>query len=237
MASFRSLRVVHSRSPAVTRAVGILEELARSPEPLSLTELARRLDLAKSTVANLCAALEACRMVRRLGGRWALDHKVVELGQGFLAGTSVVDEFLRHAACMPVASAETVLLSVLDELDVVCLARHNGKQDVHLASDVGKRIPAVMSAAGKAMLAGLPAERLKVELDDRDEIRAQGYAVDNEETTVGVTAYGVALGGERGVCAAVSVAILSARATPELRDQLVGDLRRLAAHLTAVSAH
>jgi IclR family transcriptional regulator, blcABC operon repressor len=209
--------------------VGILEELARSPEPLSLTELGRRLDLAKSTVANLCAALEACRMVRRDGGRWALDHKVVELGQGFLAGTSVVDEFLRLASVLPVAASETVLLSVLDDRDVVYLAQHNGKQDVHLASDVGRRVPAVMCAAGKAMLAHWSL----APLDDLDEIRAQGFAVQNG---VGVTGYGVALGGGR-LIGAVSVAILSARETPELRIQLVADLHRLAAHLTAVSAH
>ena len=36
-----------------------------NPRSLALTELARRLDLAKSTVANLCAALEGSGMVRR----------------------------------------------------------------------------------------------------------------------------------------------------------------------------
>lgn len=253
----RSLRLVQSRSPAVTRAVGILEELANGTKPLSLTELARRLDLAKSTVANLCAALEGCRMVRRVDGKWGLDHKVVELGQGFLSGTSLVDEFLRYSASLPVASAETLLLSLLDGLDVVYLARHNGKQDIRLATDVGKRLPAVASGMGKAMLAALPLVELESRLamidelpvltrrshrclaslrQDLDETRGRGYAIDHEENTEGVTCYGIALGPGR-LNTAVSVTILTARATPVLRDALLEDLRRLAAHLVAVSAH
>ncbi|WP_285742997.1 IclR family transcriptional regulator [Lentzea sp. NBRC 105346] len=252
----RSLRAVHSRSPAVTRAVAILEELARSPLPLS--QLARRLDLAKSTVANLCAALEACRMVRRVDGRWTLDHKVVELGQGFLPGTSVVDEFVRYCAMLPVASAETILLSVLDDMDVVYLARHDGTQNIRLASDVGQRLPAVVSGMGKALLAALPPGELESRLAALDslplltrrshrdvselrrdlfETRRRGYAIDREENTDGVTCFGIALAGGRSICAAVSVTILTVRLTQELQDALVVDLRRLADHLSIVAAH
>jgi DNA-binding IclR family transcriptional regulator len=255
-APFRSLRVVDSPAPAVTRAVALLEELARSRGPLTLTELARRLDLAKSTVANLCAALEGSGMARRTDGRWALGYKVVELGQGFLAGTDLVSEFRRLTSELPVGHSETLLLAVLDGSDVLYLARHDGTQPVRLASDVGRRLPAVVTALGKSMLAGLPSQRVDdllatiTELPvltprshrtvqelraDLEATRARGYAVDDEQNTEGVTCIGVALPGWLDPPTAVSTTLLTARMTTDLREALVGELVGLARRLATLS--
>jgi DNA-binding IclR family transcriptional regulator len=249
----RSLRSVDSRSPAVTRAVAVLEELARARRPVALAELARSLDLAKSTIANLCTALEATHMIRRVDGRWALGYKVVELGQGFLAGTDVVQEFRRAAAGLCVGSGETVLLAVLDRTDVVYLARHDGSQPVRLAGDVGRRMPAVVTAPGKAMLACLPAHDLEARLalvhdmpvltprshgtvdelrHDLEMTRERGYAIDDEQNTEGITCLSVALPGQVETPAAVSVTLLTARLTPDLRKVLVAELISLARELS-----
>ncbi len=248
----RSLRSVDSRSPAVTRAVAVLETLSGTRRPLSVTELARTLDLAKSTVANLCTALEDTHMIRRVDGRWVLDYKVLELGQGFLASTDIVSEFRSAAAGLPVASQETLLLATLDGLDVVYLARHDGNQPVRLASDIGRRMPAVVTSLGKAMLASLPPEELERRLADVQELpaftprshrtmdalrrdldstRERGYAVDDEQNTEGITCVGVALPGDRATPVAVSATLLTARFTTELRECLVADLDALARHL------
>jgi IclR family transcriptional regulator, blcABC operon repressor len=252
----RSLRSVDSPAPAVTRAVALLEELARSGGPLTLTELARRLDLAKSTVANLCAALEGSGMVRRSDIRWALGYKVVELGQGFLAGTDLVAEFRRLTDALPAGHAETMLLAVLDGADVLYLARHDGSQPVRLASDVGRRLPAVVTALGKAMLASLPPEALDARLAAVGELplltarshrtldalhadlratRARGFAVDDEQSTEGVTCLGVAIPGFTDPPTAVGTTLLAARMTTDLREALVRDLTDLAQRLATLS--
>lgn len=256
-ADVRSLRLVDSRSPAVTRAVALLEELARARRPVALADLARSLDLAKSTVANLCSALEASHMIRRVDGRWVLGYKVVELGQEFLAGTGLVEEFRGGVSALPAVSQETVLLAVLDGLEVVYLARHDGTQPVRLASDIGKRMPAVVTALGKAMLASLPVEEMEARLRgltdlpqltprshrsmdalrrDLDTIRERGYSVDDEENTDGVTCVAMALPGRRGTPTAVSVTMLSVRVTTELREALVADLTALAAQLSRLTS-
>ncbi|WP_171074429.1 IclR family transcriptional regulator [Nonomuraea basaltis] len=252
----RSLRSVESRSPAVTRAVAVLETLSKSRRPLSVTELARSLDLAKSTVANLCMALEDTHMIRRIDGRWALDYKVLELGQGFLADTDIVSEFRTAAGSLPAASQETLLLAILDGLEVVYLARHDGSQPVRLASDIGRRMPAVVTALGKAMLASLAPEEMERRLAevhelpaftprshrsmdalrrDLDSTRERGYAVDDEENTEGITCVGVALPGSRSTPTAVSATLLTARFTTRLRESLVEDLDALARRLARVS--
>lgn len=220
---------------------------------MTLTELARSLDLAKSTVANLCSALEDSNMIRRVDGRWALGHKVVELGQGFLSKTDVVAEFHRQSEALTTASSETLLLAVLDGLDVVYLARHDGSQPVRLASDIGRRLPAVVTALGKAMLAAMPGDELDERLSrlpdlpvltprshrtldslsrDLETTRLRGYAVDDEQNTEGVTCIGVAVPGRPGTPTAVSATMLTARATTGLREMLVRDLHELAEHLS-----
>lgn len=101
MDAVRSLRSVERRSPAVTRAVALVEELARQRRPLGIAELAWSLDLAKSPVANLRTGLEGANVIRRVGGRWALGYKAVELGQAFLVGTDRVQEFRWAASGLP----------------------------------------------------------------------------------------------------------------------------------------
>ena len=240
----------------MTRAVALMEELARQRRPVRIAELARSLDLAKSTVANLCAALEGTHLIRRVDGGWALGYKVVELGQAFLSGTDTVREFQRAAGTLPALGRETVLLAVLDGTEVVHLARHDGQQPVRLASDSGARMPAAVTALGKAMLASLPDDELADRLGrvrelpvrtakshrtldalylDLVETRERGYALDDEQNIEGVTCVGVALPG----CTeplAVGAVLLTVRLTRKLRGELVSDLTSLAAQLARTAA-
>ena len=253
MNEVRSLREVESRSPAVTRAVAVLEEVARSRDPLGVSALARRLGLAKSTIANLCAALETTGMVRRVGDGWLLGYKIYELGEQFRAGTDLVAEFERLAARLPVASAETLLLAVLDGTEVVYLGRHGGRQPVRLACDTGLRMPAVVTALGKAMLAQLPRDERERRLRsirvlptptagshttmsavraDVEETRSRGYGIDNGENIEGISCFSVAIPGRMEPPTAVSVTLLSSRATPEHTAALVADLNVLAGELS-----
>lgn len=252
MSDVRALREVESRAPAVTRAVAVLEELSLTSDPLGVSALARRLGLAKSTVANLCAALEAARMVRRVGDGWLLGYKVHELGERFRLGTDVVAEFHRLAAALPVASEETLMLAVLDGTDVRYLGRRDGSQPVRLASDVGLRMPAVITALGKAMLAGLPWDERERRLAsirslpmptarshrtmaalrrELDLTRERGHGVDDGENIVGMSCVGVAVPGWTEPPAAVSATLLSSRATPGRVAALVVDLNVLAGQL------
>ncbi len=248
------LRDTPSPAPAVTRAAAILGLLAESSESVGPAELARRLDLPKSSIANLCAALEEADLIRRVDGRFRLGHFAVELGAAYLSSNSLLRDFADTAAELPAGSQETLLLAQLDRTDVLYLARHDGTQPIRLASDIGRRLPANCTALGKAMLAQLPpdavAERYRqlssfpvlsensirtVEalLADLELTRGRGYAVDDEENTPGVTCFGVALprNDPSEPLRAVSVTMLKARASDERVQRLVADLRELAARL------
>ena len=248
-----------SAAPAVARAVGILDLLAENvAEPLGPSEIARRLHVPKSSVANLCAALVESGLLCRRDGGFSLGRRLAELGGAYLATVDQVREFRDACRSLTVAAEETVQLGVLDRMEVVYLARHDGRQLIRLVSEIGRRLPASCTAAGKAALAtlspaaladrvqeltclpvltehsyGLPSELLA----DLEATRQRGYAIDYEETADGVVCFGVAvperfagLGPAAGPWA-ISVALLKARATDQRRDQLVRDLKELSYRL------
>jgi DNA-binding IclR family transcriptional regulator len=248
---------IDSLAPAVTRAARILDLLAESGgEPVGPSELARRLGLPKSSIANICGALADAGLVRRIATGFALGRRLAELGGAYLASVDQVQEFYEASRRLPAGSEETVQFAVLDGLEVTYLARHDGRQPVQLTSGIGRRLPAFSTATGKAALASLPEEELAGRLAglttlpratrkahstvdellaDLAEIRHRGYAIDDEQTMEGVVCYGVMVpsrqpGGD-GPCAA-SITLLKVRATAERVPALITDLRWLAVELS-----
>jgi DNA-binding IclR family transcriptional regulator len=244
-----------SLAPAVTRAAAILDVLAESPAaPTPLSDLARRLGLPKSSVANITGALVEAGLVRRVDSGFRLGRRLAELGGAYLATVDHVQQFAELARALPIASEETMQMAILDGLDVTYVARHDGRQPIRLASDVGRRLPASCTALGKAALAsldpaelaarlrgvrGLPAltpnshRRVADLLADLEGVRRRGYAVDNEETAEGIVCFGVAIPRRAGdVPHALSVTLLKARADDARRDALLVDLTRLARQLS-----
>lgn len=245
-----------SLAPAVTRAAAILDALARMDgEAAGPSELARRLRLPKSSIANICVTLADTGLLRRVGTSFALGRRLAELGGAYLATVDEVQEFYEACPKLPAASEETIQLAILDGLDMTYLARHDGRQPVRLVSEIGRRLPASSTATGKAALATLsdadiqrrlagidrlptltPHSHGTVQslLDDISGIRLRGFAIDDEETSEGVICYGVAIPGRRpgeGPYAA-SITMLKARATDERLAGLLKDLQRLAADLS-----
>jgi IclR family transcriptional regulator, blcABC operon repressor len=245
-----------SLAPAVTRAGAILDLLAENlGEPAGPSELARRLGLPKSSIANICNALADIGLVRRVGTGFALGRRLAELGGAYLASIDQVQEFYDACRLLPTAAVETVQLAILDGLEMTYLARHDGRQPVRLTSQIGRRLPASITATGKAALASLEPDELDRRLAgvtelptltekslpdvaalraNLDVVRERGYAMDDEETVEGVVCFGVMIPGRRpfeGPYAA-SITLLKARATEERVPLLVDDLRWLAARLS-----
>lgn len=250
-------REAESLTPAVTRAALILDALADGGgAPVGPSELARRLGLPKSSIANICGALADAGLVRRVSTGFALGRRLAELGGAYLATVDQVQEFYEASRNLPAGSEETVQFAVLDGLEVTYLARHDGRQPVQLTSGIGRRLPAFSTATGKSALASLPEDELARRLAglttlpratrkahatvdellaDLTEIRDRGYAIDDEQTMEGVVCYGVMVpsrqpGGE-GPCAA-SITLLKVRATAERVPALIADLHWLAAELS-----
>jgi DNA-binding IclR family transcriptional regulator len=235
--------------PAVHRASAILAALASAGgRPVSTSELARQLSLPKSSTANLCLALEAERLVARIDGGYRLGRRLVELGGAYLSTVDQVQEFYTACRRQPHVSQQTARVAVLEGTDVLYLARYDGTQPIRLTANIGDRFPAHCTATGKALLAQLdPAaveeryrgQRRLASLTDRsigsvaelrtdlERVRKQGYAVDDEETTPGVTCLAIAVPGFRTDSDpfAISVTSMTSQLDKELRSALLEELQ------------
>lgn len=241
-----------SSAPAVTRAAAILDVIATAGTAVALSDLARQLGLPKSSTANICLALEHAGLLSRSGGGFALGRKTVELGGAYLAGVDEVRRFYELCSTSPYLSQETARVAVMDGLDVLYLARYDGRQPLRLTAGIGDRFPASCTATGKALLARLPDDVLDDRLSGvralptlterslatpaalRAELvrtRERGWAIDDEETTPGVTCLAVAAPGQRtdSTAMAVSVTILTARLDQQTRTALLAELHSIAA--------
>src|SRR4051795_6437737 len=100
--------------PAVSRALALMERLARVREPMTLARLASDLGLPKSSVHGLCTTLVSFGYLRRQAdGSFLIGPRVMGLAEAFVAGTDVAQEFNALWATSGTAPEETVLLSVL----------------------------------------------------------------------------------------------------------------------------
>lgn len=224
-------------APAVTRSIRLLGLLAESMRPLTLTELAGGLGLAKSSTANLCLSLEAGRLIERVPRGYRLAVGIAELGGAFAAQFNQVREFYSVCESSDVLSTELVQVAMLDDRDTLYIARHEGSRTSHLGTPLGSRLPAALSATGRALLmtftdteiaslleGTLPLpmlaasgvidlERLLAKLRRAREL---GWALDEEESFPGVVGVAVPLPGwaPGDPLLALGVGLPSAEATP-----------------------
>ncbi len=67
---------------------------------------------------------------------------------------------------------ETVHVAILEDTDVIYVAKVDSTQAVRMVSAAGRRLPAHCTAVGKMLLASLPAEELAARLPDGAGLRA-----------------------------------------------------------------
>lgn len=201
-----------SGAPAVTRAASILDLLAAEESVMTLADIARGIDAAKSSTLSVCTALEAARLIERTESGYRLGRRLVELGGAYLQQADVVSEFYHGCASSPVLSRELLQMAVLDGTHVLYLARHEGHAPLRLSASIGDRFPASITAIGNALLSKLDDAVIRDRYRDPSDFpqwtsqsvstvegllakvratRERGYALDEGETNPAV--YGIAV--------------------------------------------
>lgn len=242
-------------APAVTRSIRLLGLLADAGGPRTLTELAGDLGLAKSSTANLCLALEAGGMVERTALGYRLGLRTAELGGAFAAQFNQVREFYSVCEASPVLKSEIVQVAMLDGSDALYLARHEGSRSVRLGTPLGSRLPAALSATGRALLAAMADDEVTALLGEGavfpalterstttmaglltalQAARDRGWALDAEESFRGIIGVAVPLDGwtPSDPPLALGVAIRAAEAEDERIERVGKALQKAAAALT-----
>lgn len=246
---------IKTTSPAVDRAVHVLDVIAQSAEALSLADLTRETAFPKSTLHGLCKTLIRLHLIKQLpNGAMTLGPHVMIWANAFPSQTNITQEFHAVWEESEAFPEETVTLSVLDGNDVIYIACHNGSRPLGVTFRIGMRLPAAYTATGKAMLSTLPDEELKelfakgwpapltkasvANMDDLNheigQCRRTGYSVDNGQTRDGMICFGAPVfnATESRAIAGVAVSFLTTEIDSKTRKRIGQKMCALAERLS-----
>lgn len=204
---------------------GIVESLKES-DGKTISELASELGMAKSTIHDHVSTLAAKEYLVKSDDRYRIGLKFLELG--VLAKTHVDIATVAQPTLDAIAdeTGEAVGLFVEEHGRRVYLSKAIGDQAIETHGKLGKRTYLHTSAAGKAILAFLPRERVEDILDrhgmpalthstitnreglfeELEEIRAQNISINKHESVEGLHAMASAIVYDETVYGAVGVA-------------------------------
>lgn len=207
---------------AAMRALDILLCFTAADGRLSLTEIAHRTSLHKSTAHRLLTTLESKGFVRRepQSDLYRLGWVILELANRVHHSNDIASVALPFMIRLRDELGETVSLYVRSAAERIRIQAVEGTQPVRRAANVGERFPLHVGASGKVLLAHLSSDELAaLEANtfppgtDREDlygqlhaVRNHGYAVSKEEREIGAAAVSAPVCDRRGtIVAALSV--------------------------------
>lgn len=205
-----------SQVPAATRALRVLRYLAGQPDPVTLERLASALDLPRSTAYHLVNAMIDEGFVAHLVDehRYGLGVAAFEVGSGYARQEPLQRISRRPLATLVDTLGHSAHLAVLHGRDVLYVLEERAPGRPPLVTDVGVRLPAHLTASGRAILAALPPRQVRALYPDKAafvdrhglgptspstlravlaETRQRGYAVEEGEVTPGLASVAAAV--------------------------------------------
>ena len=191
---------------SVERAAAILAVLGSGTPRLGVTEIAERVGLAKPTVYGLLRTLVKHDLVAQdpFSGKYSLGPGVLQLGNAYLDGSELRARSLLWAESLAQRANEAVWVATLSGTRVIVLHHVFRPDNTVQILEVGAAIPWHACALGHAIVAHLPpqefahviaAERAPLTGRTRTtraglgqalaQVRRRGYALENQEATVG----------------------------------------------------
>ncbi len=243
-----------SNVPAATRALRVLRYLASQPDPVSLDRLASAVGLPRSTAYHLMRAMEAEGFVTHLADehRYGLGVAAFEVGSGYSRQGPLQRIARRPLAALADALGQSAHLAVLHGRDVLYVIEERAPGRPPLVTDVGVRLPAHLTASGRAVLAALPANQVRALYPDRSafadrhgsgpaspsalrallgETRQRGHALEDGEVTPGFASVAAPVLDHNGHPVAGLAVTYPVDETPDVA-RLAGHVRRTAGVLT-----
>ena len=247
-----------SQVPAATRALRVLRFLAGQPDPVPLDRIMRACELPRSTTYHLLNAMIEEGFVVHLPDehRYGLGVAAFEVGSGYAR-----QEPLQRLARRPLASlvdrvGHSAHLAVLHGREVLYVLEDRASGRPPLVTAVGVRLPAHLTASGRAILARLPASQVRAlystagDFVDRtglgprtlsalrtvlSDTRQRGYAIEDGEVTAGLASVAVAvLDHNQHPVAAVAVTYPEEAADTALADAVAATATQLTGRISGI---
>ncbi len=239
---------------SLERGIAVIQVFSRERPALTLSEVARLTGITRATARRILLTLEEVGHVRSDGRLFSLTPRVLSLGWAYLSSLNLWEAAQPLMEELSARTNESCSAATLDLPDVVYVARMPTRRIMTISLGVGSRLPAHCTSIGRVLLAGLPDADLDAFLQtadlqaytdrtvtDRkklraviDTVRAEGWAMVDEELEIGLRSISAPLRVDGTTIAAINLAAAAPRVpVDELRGVMLPELRRTADLISA----
>lgn len=213
---------------SIMKAARVINMLADEGRPLSLAQMSSNMSISKSTLHGIISTLVDVKFVvqDQQTGRYWLGTRLFEIGSSISSQWNVRKIAYPFIQRIVAETGETVHMAVLDDYEVLYINKQESTSSIRIVTDVGVKLPAHCTGLGKALLSGMNRLELQFMVKSKGlpkhtestitnfedfwkeirQIKARGYAVDEQEFVEGLRCVAVPVFNHSGeIIAALSV--------------------------------
>lgn len=221
---------------SLEKGLNVITAFDMDHEQMTLSDVAKKVDLTRANARRILLTLQHLGYVTSLDGKlFSLSPKVLSLGYSYLSGLPFRELAQPYMQELAKEINESCSMSVLDQSDIVYIARVHTKRIMTISLGIGTRLPAHATSMGKVLLSSLdPMEsakligQMKFEeltpftlsknafIQHLDVVRKQGWAISDQELEIGVRSIACPIRDKKGkVIAAINISGHASRVTLE----------------------
>lgn len=244
---------------SLERGLRVLRTFTAEHPTLTLAEASQLTGLTRATVRRSLHTFHKLGYVALDGKQFRLTPRVLDLGYAYLVSAQIGDIAQPHMEALSEQINESVSVAVLDDFEIVYVARVPTKRIMRIGLALGSRLPALATSMGRMIVADLhPAERreliksapltkmTKTTITNRselvkvlDKIHKQGWAMLDQELEEGVRSIAAPIHDANGhTIAAINIGTQTGRVTmKKLTDEFLPLLLQTATKISAAMGH
>jgi IclR family KDG regulon transcriptional repressor len=213
------MKAEFKRVPALDKGFAVLELLAGSKKPLSISDISKALGYHKSTVFNVVYTLADLGILEHgEDHKFRFGLKLYALGKTAGGASGWVETIRPYLEEVSDKTKLSVFLGIRSDRRAVIVDKVDTPFDIKIASETGMRIPLLAGAGGKVLLSQLSDGEIDKILSEEKlreftpasctnkrqykemlrKARKEGFALDDEEYIEGIRALAVPLRLHRG---------------------------------------
>jgi IclR family pca regulon transcriptional regulator len=223
---------------SLARGLAVIKAFSDHRRAMTIAQLSQKTGIPRAAVRRCLYTLKQLGYADSEANNFFLKPGILALGYAFLSSTPLTVAAQPYLNELSHRLKESCVLGVLDQNEVMYVARSHTSRVLSLALNTGSRLPAYCTALGRVLLAGLSATQLDryfasvvlaphtertvvSEQKLRDilfEVRQRGFAVVEEELETGLRSIAVPIRGASG--ATVAALSIGAQVGRISRDQI-----------------
>jgi IclR family pca regulon transcriptional regulator len=225
---------------SLARGLAVLQAFSDSRKPQTIANISQKTGIPRAAVRRCLHTLRELGYVDAELNNFSLRPKVLTLGYSYLSSTPLTVSAQPYLNSISRTLNESSSLAVLDDGEVLYVARAATSRVMSVALNTGSRLPAYCTSLGRVMLAHLPPKELDqylatTRLRPMTEntvvnqkrlreilagVRQAGYAINDEELELGLRSIAVPVRGASGtVLAALNVGAQASRVSVQQLEQ------------------